>query len=213
MFYTKFTTIFPTIDIEKKYDVMFHGAGSSYLKNTDLLIDTWCDQDLPNLTIVCYDRCYRNLTKYVDKKHLDDLTKCNINMIDRQPYEKLVQMKNEYGYHLCPSMIEGWGHYLNEARIVSAVVLTIDAPPMNELINQSCGILIPYTKKIKRTNGTFMYMSDKKNLTIGLQKMLKMTDKERMAMGERARLKYEDDTKFFDQRIEELCNNIKMLIG
>lgn len=35
---------------------------------------------------------------------------------------------------VCPSMTEGFGHYINEARLSRTNVLTLDAPPMNELI-------------------------------------------------------------------------------
>ena len=36
--------------------------------------------------------------------------------------------------HICPSIIEGWGHYIDEARRNKANVLVLDAPPMTELI-------------------------------------------------------------------------------
>ena len=36
--------------------------------------------------------------------------------------------------HICPSAREGFGHYINEARSVGAVVLTIDAAPMSEFV-------------------------------------------------------------------------------
>ena len=46
--------------------------------------------------------------------------------------------------HVCPSSREGFGHYINEARSVSAVIITVDAPPMNEFVtNATSGILIP----------------------------------------------------------------------
>ena len=39
--------------------------------------------------------------------------------------------------HMCPSVVEGWGQYLDEGRRSKSVVLTIDAPPMNELIRDN----------------------------------------------------------------------------
>ena len=36
--------------------------------------------------------------------------------------------------HMCPSLIEGWGQYIDEGRRSKSVVVTLNAPPMNELI-------------------------------------------------------------------------------
>ena len=53
--------------------------------------------------------------------------------------------------HMCPSLIEGWGQYIDEGRRAKAVVLTLDAPPMNELITDksngvSTGVLVKATR-------------------------------------------------------------------
>ena len=50
------------------------------------------------------------------------------------------------GCSICPSAIEGWGHYINEAILNKSLVLTLDAPPMNELIDKKSGILIKSMK-------------------------------------------------------------------
>jgi len=201
--YTSFTTLFPSTDIKKRYDRFFHGAGSSTLKNTDLIIQSWNDK-LPHLYVTCYDRCYTNLIKYVNK-----IDNSNITLYSqKQDIKEIINLKNSIGYHLCPSMIEGFGHYLNEGRIVSAVILTIDAEPMNELIDKTSGILIPYEKKVTRSNGSYMYLTSKKDLLTGINKMLSMSDNEKRKFGENARLKYEQDTRYFNDRIKEITDII-----
>ncbi len=43
--------------------------------------------------------------------------------------------------HLCPSVAEGFGHCINGARAAGAVTVITDAPPMNELVDATCGIV------------------------------------------------------------------------
>lgn len=211
IFYTKFSTIFPTLQLKKNYSKMFHGAGRSHLKGTDIVLNTWEKNKgkLPELVILCYDSCLDNLKKYLKSDILDNSNTYNVTLMkEKQPYEDVVKLKNEIGFHLCPSMIEGYGHYLNEARIVSAVTMTLDAPPMNEIIDDTCGILIPYTQKLERTNKSNMYLTTEKNILEGVERMLKLTDQERDKLGCNARKKYEEDTNFFAERIKELCEKI-----
>ena len=46
--------------------------------------------------------------------------------------------------HVCCSDAEGFGHYINEGRAHGALVRTVttDAAPMNELVDESCGLLV-----------------------------------------------------------------------
>ena len=42
---------------------------------------------------------------------------------------------------VCPSMAEGFGHYINEARLNQVNILTLDAPCMNELITDKSQLI------------------------------------------------------------------------
>lgn len=205
--YTKFTSLFPAKKIPKDFTYFIHGAGSSHLKSTDIIVNVWRQNDLPKLVILCYEKCFLNLKKYVEE------TFTNINNIifydTKQDFEYVVEMKNKIGFHLCPSMIEGYGHYINEGRIASAIVLTIDAPPMNELITDTSGILIPYANKIKRKNGSYMYQTTEELLLDGVKKMLSLSEKERDQLRTTARFNYERDKIYFDKRMEKLCHFLK----
>jgi glycosyltransferase involved in cell wall biosynthesis len=49
---------------------------------------------------------------------------------------QLRQLQTDTPVHICPSQSEGWGHTINEARAVGALVLTTDYPPMNEFVSK-----------------------------------------------------------------------------
>ena len=64
-----------------------------------------------------------------------DAKRGNIDFIhDFLPKSKLQALQNQCGFHICPSETEGFGHYIMEALSCSAVVVTTNAPPMNEFI-------------------------------------------------------------------------------
>lgn len=204
--YTRFTTLFNVINIKKNYNKFLHTAGSSPLKNTDIIINSWKNIN-KDLIITCYDRCLSNLKKYV--KGYD--TKFITLYDKKQNNDMVVKLCNEIGNHLCPSMVEGYGHYINQGRITSSIILTIDAEPMNELIDNKSGILIPYSEKIKRKNGSYMYSINENDVINGINKMLKLTDNQRKEIGNNVRKKYDDDTIFFDNKIKEICDMFQSL--
>jgi hypothetical protein len=70
------------------------------------------------------------------------------------PAENIADLANAAAFHLCPSLVEGWGHIVNNARAAGAVVITTDAPPMNELVDGSCGFLVPTDRNRAVTVGT-----------------------------------------------------------
>jgi len=135
--------------------------------------------------------------------------------------------------HMCPSLIEGWGQYIDEGRRAKAVVLTLDAPPMNELIidnnrnsniDRNTGILVKATKgppmrqllpkgwtqyftKNKEYN-KFLYTTYKTNINDlynGISRILKMSPETKRQLGVNALKKSQHDyTKFKSQFIKVL---------
>jgi glycosyltransferase involved in cell wall biosynthesis len=56
---------------------------------------------------------------------------------------QLRELQNSSLFHLCPSEAEGWGHYIVEAMSCCAVTVTLDAPPMSELVGDGRGLRLP----------------------------------------------------------------------
>jgi glycosyltransferase involved in cell wall biosynthesis len=126
-------------DSEDRYDAgaprvrtFFHLAGSSELKGTQRLLSIWAQHPKWPLLIVA------GRLKFVAPK-ADNIRIYGGYLDDGF----LKQLQNESMVHVCTSEAEGWGHYLVEAMSCAAAVITVDAPPMNELIAPDRGWLLP----------------------------------------------------------------------
>lgn len=104
------------------------------------------------------------------------------------------------GIHLCTSQIEGFGHYINEARAMAALVITLDAPPMNELITPETGILVPALPGGRLHYGDWVRASPEA-LGWAVRRALQLSPAERAAMGRRARQAYEAGRLAFRRRL------------
>lgn len=148
--------------IIKKNDNLFvHFAGKSRFKNTFSLVACWIknngfiDTDpYIILRITCYKKCLERLQKrMLEKLDLDinSLKQINDKYIYKNlelygspaPEKEYVDMLKMANVAICPSEREGFGHYINEARYFGTFIISIDAPPMNELvIDKVNGVLI-----------------------------------------------------------------------
>ena len=121
-------------EVEREF-AFLHVAGQSVVKNTEAVIDAWQEYKISYpLTIIA--------TKY---QFYSKVASDRIRVFkDRIPENQYVQFLNQHLFHVCPSKYEGWGHSIHDARSVGAVVITTDAPPMNEYgFDEEC--LVPAT--------------------------------------------------------------------
>lgn len=155
--YTKFTSICengPTCP--KDPNLVAHFAGTAFLKGTYYLLLTWINNagflDInPNIKLIITKRYKVN--NIFDKLLKDLWESLPINRfnqfygrpINGQRYNNIYMFEylsdddfnyfaKRAGFSICPSIMEGYGHYINEARCNKSVVITTDASPMNELI-------------------------------------------------------------------------------
>ncbi len=176
----------------------FHLAGSSRTKGTQALLALWRRHpEWPRLTVVQHPReaKIRAVAANIDHR---------IGYLDES---ELRRLQNAHLFHLCPSETEGFGHYIVEAMSVGAVVITLDAPPMNEMITPERGLLLPYAR-----TGTqhlaVTYHFDDTTMEAAVVRAIALDDAQCRAFGAAARKWYESERAALPQRLGEALRSL-----
>lgn len=181
--------------ITKDFTLFFHLAGGSGFKGTKTIHSAWRNNvSLPLLTTVI---------------HLPSQTILqpapNLKLITyKLPLDELRYTQNKCGVHLCLSETEGFGHYLMEAMSTGAVVLTTDAPPMNEFItDKRC--LVAY-KNISRFHLGIRYYADPESLRDTVFNLMTLSMDELKEIGDHNRAQYLLKKQEFHINLEKLIH-------
>lgn len=168
--------------IERSFDTFYHGHGVSGLKATKQLIQCWKENpQFPMLTIVgnAEPQEVDNL-KYYSKLSISEIRK--------------VQYLN--GIHICPSIREGFGHYINEARALGSFLITTDYGPMNEFVDDRSGLRVDYEEIVHEEHqlfGDIQVQVSSNNICDAVKKTLDIHPQIRAFMGQNGRENYERD--------------------
>lgn len=170
----------------------FHLAGRSGTKNTEALLTLWRRHPRwPRLTVV-------------QDRHMAQTRAAAPNIdhrIGHLPDGELRRLQNSHRFHLCPSQTEGFGHYLVEALGVGAVTLTLDAPPMNELITPERGVLVPVARTGTQHLATTNFF-DETPMQAAIERMIGLGDSELDRIGSAARAWFVDNDHAFRDRLD-----------
>ena len=169
-----------------------HLSGQSAVKGTEAVVEAWSRHpEWPELTVV------RNARRYGggEAPPLPPLPNVRYET-DYVPENQLRQLQNECEVHVIPSQAEAYGHVIGEAMGCGAVVVTTDAPPMNELVRPDCGVLIRVARSepMRRSMKNYIDVSD---LEAKLNQVFAMSAERRAELGRNARARYEaQDLRF-----------------
>jgi glycosyltransferase involved in cell wall biosynthesis len=243
VFYTKHTSPDPSLHarltlkeniIKPKnfVDLKFlHTAGTSNQKGTNKILDCWVKRpDFPPLHVYMAPEMYYQ-TQFAKHFPLEEKNEMSENsqqnktkniffhpiMLNNTAFGQLLA---EAAIVLCPSFIEGYGHYINQARAAGALVLTTNIPPMNELIQDLfSGVLIDAThgnddshllggtykgkhglKNVQGLRANF----DGKDVCNAVEIVLDMRPDQRYQLGIQAMKQYVEDLNYFAKQMQRL---------
>ena len=228
-------------------NLFIHLAGKSGFKNTPDLVHCWIknkgfldiDPDI-KLVITCYEHCSKwfNLTlkrffnNYDFEKDPDvsmnrktnTATYKNMTIYFKPitPFNEYINIITKANVAICISNKEGYGHYINEARYMKKFIITLDYPPMNELVkdkddkNGNGGNGIILKKKNKFINRTGYYKETKFNFYEAYPDSDELRDSiiwcikhkhELRKWGKNGRKMFLDDKNYFEDKMKKFIES------
>ncbi|OQS07869.1 hypothetical protein THRCLA_00142 [Thraustotheca clavata] len=192
----------------------FHANGHSAQKSTKNIFQCWQKRpDFPTLDVYSM---YSGTKEEFDQVFGSAGAPPNVRFhygedIDAPHFGRLLL---EASTILCPSKMEGFGHYINQARASGAVVLTTDGTPMNELVDDNSGVLIhayamnPNPNQLLSQYGAMEWDVPSEDICAAVNKVLAMSPTEREVIGLNGRRRYEQQVVDFRNNM----NNLRKLL-
>lgn len=183
----------PQVIRHKKF---LHIAGKSMVKGTGAVMRAWKRFKIPYpLTVISSVR-----------EHVREAENSQITLYKRIPDEgKYSDILNHHLFHIYPSQYEGWGHCIHEALGIGAIVLTTDAPPMNE-VKLEPGRFIP-----KSTSGSLrmatMHQVRAEDIINHVGAVIALNDDEVKAESDRNRQLFLSERDAFRERFAKIVND------
>lgn len=170
----------------------FHLAGRSHSKGTERLLALW--QRHPEWPLLVVMQNPRSKIPVATAGNID-------HRVGYLTDDELKQMQNAHRFHLCPSETEGYGHYIVEAMSVGALTVTLDAPPMNELVSAKRGLLVAAQAATGSQQLATTYFFDEASMEAAVAQALQLDDQSLQKTGVAARAWFEENQALFARRL------------
>ena len=168
--------------VAKEPRTFLHVAGCSRQKGTAAVLEAWRrNPQWPPLVLI----------QNPVRAQVVDIPNVDYRPI-RLEDEALRVLQNGSEFHLYPSEAEGFGHVLCESMGLGAIVLSTDAPPMNELVTDDRGILVAYDRTSQQGLGTNYYASVA-SIEAGVERLLAMDEQKKQRLRDNARAWFHDN--------------------
>lgn len=190
-------------------------------KGTRQVLDCWLSRpEFPQLDLYVEEQAYKRKfeAQYGERILASHQVNLTSHRTDATTFGRVIA---EASFFLCTSVMEGYGHYINQARASGGVIVTTNAAPMNELIGSSDSGVYVNTTLHRNPNIFLAGASQRKHGLKNVEGMSaafsgddvchavehvlhKMSVAEREAMAANARRQYHRDTKFFARKMRSL---------
>jgi hypothetical protein len=200
--YTSFTSTDRHLPEVERTNTFAHFAGKSSHKGTNELIAATQHLSLPKVTIYSHNPNKRFIDySMVDRNKITIYT-------ERMNDEAMRIAQNQHRFHVCTSNYEGFGHYINEARSVGAIIITTNAEPMNQLVTSRFGYGVASARSAAKHNMVYLNTPSVPSIADAIQSASELTDdivQQLSAASREAYLKGKAEfEELFLNRIEEL---------
>lgn len=176
------------------YETFAHLPGKAKTRHTQDIINIWTkNAHLPRLRLQFYNDL--SIPQWVQAGNIEFF----MGFLGEEAYAGVAE---NFGIHLCPSQMEGFGHYINESRSSAALIVTLDAPPMNEMVTPECGILVPIASSGPHHLGERFWATEQ-SIADAVETCLSMSEASRRALGQQAQRKFREDRNLFVQRFND----------
>jgi hypothetical protein len=197
---------FSTIDKNKRvknFNSFSHFRGSGTTRSTDKIVSLWMRRtDFPLLRLKFQSSDpnihFLQLLKWFRGKNIE--IKYGF-VSDEEYFEDLTESG---GIQLCTSEMEGFGHYINEARMIGSVPVITNGPPMNELVDNNSGFLIEPSHIARRSLG-WRHIITEENLEKTIEKIIKEPITSLIKKGANARIRYEIE-------LDDFVKNLNLIL-
>jgi glycosyltransferase involved in cell wall biosynthesis len=177
--------------VSKSREHFLSRVGMSQHRGAQILVDTWRDQpDWPLLKLVIHPS-RQPANKPANVEYIDVF----------RSREGFAELAASSLYHIYLTETEGFGHSIVEALGYGSIVMVNDAPPMNEVLDEDCGIMVEcsYLGQ-KRLSPRFG--ARKSSIEAAVQRILSMTEQEIGLMTMAAQSRYQQMKDEFPRRLD-----------
>lgn len=173
-----------------------HVAGTSPNKGSAAVVHVWARHpEWPVLDLV------------IDDSNRLPVVPHNVRIHERINDVDLEALRSSCGIALAPSEAEGFGHALFDAMARGQVVVTVDAPPMNELVGNDRGFLVGWSDYSPCRMGT-KYFVDEVALEESIDVIVNMSAGSLEARSQAARTWVETRHDSFRERMHSLLEEL-----